>query len=38
MGISNSVVVMAHGDVLRQDTPEAVQIDDTVLDAYLGTV
>lgn len=38
MGISDSVIVMAHGDVLCQSTPEAVQRDDTVLDAYLGTV
>jgi neutral amino acid transport system ATP-binding protein len=38
MGLSDSVVVMAHGDVLLQDTPDAVQLDDAVLDAYLGTV
>jgi ABC-type branched-subunit amino acid transport system ATPase component len=30
------VVVMAHGEVLLQDRPEAVQVDDAVLDAYLG--
>lgn len=36
MGLSDSVVVMAHGEVLLQDTPEAVQVDDAVLDAYLG--
>lgn len=38
MGLSDSVVVMAHGDVIMQDTPDAVQLDDAVLDAYLGTV
>ncbi|MPZ88919.1 MAG: ATP-binding cassette domain-containing protein [Nitriliruptorales bacterium] len=36
MQLSQSVVVMAHGDVLVQDTPDAVQLDDAVLDAYLG--
>ena len=36
MGLSDSVVVMAHGEVLLQDRPEAVQVDDAVLDAYLG--
>ena len=36
MGLSESVVVMAHGDVLMQGAPDAVQLDDTVLDAYLG--
>jgi branched-chain amino acid transport system ATP-binding protein len=36
MGLSDSVVVMAHGDVLMQDAPDAVQLDDAVLDAYLG--
>jgi len=38
MGLSDSVVVMAHGEVLLQDRPEAVQVDDAVLDAYLGRV
>jgi branched-chain amino acid transport system ATP-binding protein len=38
MQISHSVVVMAHGDVLLQGSPEAVQADDAVLDAYLGKV
>jgi neutral amino acid transport system ATP-binding protein len=36
MSLSDSVVVMAHGEVLLQDSPEAVQVDDAVLDAYLG--
>lgn len=36
MSLSRSVVVMAHGDVLTQDTPDAVQLDDAVLDAFLG--
>jgi branched-chain amino acid transport system ATP-binding protein len=38
MQISDTVVVMAHGDVLLQGTPDAVQADDAVLDAYLGKV
>ncbi len=36
MHLSHSVAVMAHGEVLTQDTPEAVQRDQAVLDAYLG--
>ena len=36
MDLSDSVVVMAHGQVLRQGTPAEVQADDAVLDAYLG--
>jgi branched-chain amino acid transport system ATP-binding protein len=36
MSLADSVVVMAHGQVLMQDTPTAVQQDDAVLDAYLG--
>jgi branched-chain amino acid transport system ATP-binding protein len=36
MDLSDSVIVMAHGEVLRQGTPEAVQGDEAVLDAYLG--
>lgn len=38
MGLSDSVVVMAHGELLLQDNPESVQVDDAVLDAYLGRV
>jgi neutral amino acid transport system ATP-binding protein len=38
MQISDSVVVMAHGDVLLQGAPGVVQADDAVLDAYLGKV
>lgn len=38
MSLSDSVVVMAHGEVLLQDSPEEVQVDDAVLDAYLGRV
>jgi neutral amino acid transport system ATP-binding protein len=37
MRLSHSVIVMAHGEILVQDTPNAVQMDETVLDAYLGT-
>src|SRR5690606_14563871 len=36
MDLSGSVIVMAHGEVLRQDSPEAVRADAAVLDAYLG--
>lgn len=36
MRLSESIVVMAHGLVLMQDTPEAVRNDERVLDAYLG--
>lgn len=36
MHLSHSVIVMAHGEVLTQDTPEVVQRDQAVLDAYLG--
>jgi branched-chain amino acid transport system ATP-binding protein len=36
MDMSDSVVVMAHGQVVVQGTPEEVQADDQVLDAYLG--
>lgn len=36
MALSHSIVVMAHGQVLIQDTPELVRNDPRVLDAYLG--
>lgn len=36
MNLSHSIVVMAHGEVLIQDTPETVRRDPIVLDAYLG--
>lgn len=38
MALSHSVIVMAHGKVVLQDTPEAVRRDERVLDAYLGAV
>jgi branched-chain amino acid transport system ATP-binding protein len=38
MKLCDSVIVMAHGAVLTQDTPTAVQEDPIVLDAYLGKV
>jgi branched-chain amino acid transport system ATP-binding protein len=38
MRLSHSVIVMAHGEVILQDTPRAVQADQRVLDAYLGDV
>jgi len=36
MRLSESIVVMAHGRVLIQDTPEVVRNDKRVLEAYLG--
>ncbi len=36
MSLSDSIVVMAHGQVLIQDAPEVVREDERVLDAYLG--
>ena len=36
MRLSDSIVVMAHGQVLLQDAPEVVRNDERVLDAYLG--
>jgi len=38
MDISDSVIVMAHGEVLLHETPDEVQNDRRVLDAYLGRV
>ena len=38
MEISDSVIVMAHGEVLLHGTPNEVQRDERVLDAYLGKV
>jgi neutral amino acid transport system ATP-binding protein len=38
MRLSHSVVVMALGKVILQDTPERVREDGRVLDAYLGKV
>jgi branched-chain amino acid transport system ATP-binding protein len=36
MDLSDSVIVMAHGEVLLHGSPEEVQSDGRVLDAYLG--
>lgn len=36
MRLSDSIVVMAHGQVLIQDSPDVVRNDERVLDAYLG--
>ena len=37
MQLSHSVIVMAHGEVILQGSPDLVQADHRVLDAYLGT-
>jgi branched-chain amino acid transport system ATP-binding protein len=36
MSLCDSIIVMAHGEVLTKGTPEAIRADDIVLDAYLG--
>lgn len=36
MRLASSVIVMAYGRVITQDTPDAVRSDQRVLDAYLG--
>jgi branched-chain amino acid transport system ATP-binding protein len=36
MRLSHSVIVMAHGEVILQGTPDQVRSDNRVLDAYLG--
>jgi branched-chain amino acid transport system ATP-binding protein len=38
MNISDRVVVMAFGEMLAEDTPEAIQRNPAVLEAYLGVV
>ena len=38
MSLCSSIVVMAHGEILAEGTPEAISENDTVLDAYLGRV
>jgi neutral amino acid transport system ATP-binding protein len=38
MSLCGWIIVMAHGEVLTEGSPGAIQEDDTVLDAYLGRV
>lgn len=38
MRLSHSIIVMAHGEVIMQETPEVVREDQRVLEAYLGGV
>jgi branched-chain amino acid transport system ATP-binding protein len=38
MRLSHSIIVMAHGQVILQETPEVVREDPRVLEAYLGGV
>ena len=38
MNIGNPIVVMAYGSVLTQGSPEVIQNDKSVLEAYLGVV
>ena len=38
MRLSHSIIVMAHGQVILQETPEVVREDRRVLEAYLGGV
>jgi branched-chain amino acid transport system ATP-binding protein len=38
MSLCDSVIVMAHGEVLTKGPPDAIRADDIVLDAYLGRV
>ena len=36
MGVSDRIVVLHHGRLLAEGTPEAVREDPRVVDAYLG--
>jgi len=36
MGISDWIVVMAHGQIIAEGTPAAIASNDAVIDAYLG--
>ena len=38
MSLCDTIIVMAHGEVLTTGTPSIIREDDTVLDAYLGRV
>ena len=36
MGLSDRVIVLDHGQVIADDTPDRVRADDAVIRAYLG--
>lgn len=36
MGISKRVIVLHHGEIIADGSPDAVRADRTVIDAYLG--
>jgi branched-chain amino acid transport system ATP-binding protein len=37
MGVSDRILVLHHGEVLAEGSPETIRHDATVIDAYLGT-
>ena len=36
LGLSDRVIVLDHGQVIADDTPDRVRADDAVIRAYLG--
>jgi len=37
MDISDHIIVLDHGDVIARGTPQAIQQNESVIAAYLGT-